>query len=50
MHFPYALLYSSVSYTSTVIAMPRTAGQIKWPFLLGSRPSSGHFNCRPYTL
>jgi len=49
MYPPYALLQSSVSYISTIIGMPRTAGQIKWPFLRGSLPSSGHFNYRPYT-
>lgn len=36
--FIYALLDSSVSYTSTIIGIPNTAGQIKWPFLLGAYP------------
>ena len=44
------LMHCWVSYTSTIMNMPLTAGQIKWPFLLGSLPSFGHFNYRPYTI
>jgi hypothetical protein len=38
MYFPYTLLYSSVPSTSKFIGIPHTAGQIKWPFLLGAYP------------